>query len=86
MDLGWAEGLLRLLFGNLGALGTLFVIVSVYQGWQLKLEQDEHKETRTTLGELNEKRLMLHEENLKTLGELKNSIDVLAREVKRRRG
>jgi hypothetical protein len=79
MDYSWVEGLFRLLFGNLGPMGTLFVVVAGYLVWQLKLAQDDLRNTRNTLGELNEKRLQLHAENLKTLGELKQSIDALAR-------
>lgn len=54
-----------------------------YVAWQLKLEQEDHKATRMASEVQNEKRLALHVENLRTLAELKQAIDNLAKEVRR---
>jgi len=76
----------ELLFGKLGALGTLFVGAFAYVAWQLKLEQDEHRSTMAYTKELNDQRLVLHKETLVAMGEIKAALIVLTEVVRRKRG
>jgi hypothetical protein len=78
MEWGMLEGLLRLLFGQLGVLGTALVAFSAVLMWLLLREQEEHAQTRKASAEINEKRLELAVQTLKALHEFKSSIDALA--------
>lgn len=53
--------------------------------WLLHREQEEHAMTRKTLEALNEKRLELATSTLHTLHSLKDAIDALSEEIKRKR-
>ena len=82
MDFSWVQSLLTLLFGQVGAMGTLLVAACSYLGWSLYREQEYH---RKQIEAWNEKRLELHEQNLKALSEMRTSIDILTRSLGRRR-
>lgn len=86
MDLSWVNSLAELLFGRLGALGTLFVATTAYIAWQLHREQQEHAESRKRMEELNEKRLALHEENIRSIESMKVALNNLAEVIRRKRG
>lgn len=82
MDFGWIHSVLELLFGRLGALGTLFVGAFAYVAWQLHIEQREHRETRKLMEELNEKRLLLHAENIRAIEQLRQAMLSLSEAVR----
>lgn len=85
MEWSWLSSILTLLFGQVGVLGTVLIAASAYIAWQLHLEQLDHKETRRKYEEMNEKRLELFAHVLKSVGEMKTSIDALFVLTKRKR-
>jgi hypothetical protein len=74
-----------LLFQQLGALGVVLVGVCGTLLWLLHREQDEHATTRKHVEVINEKRLELATQTLHTLHGLKDAIDAVGEEIKRRR-
>lgn len=88
MNETWAINLLQLLFGQIGAVGTICVAVAGYMGWQLHLAQQATKELfikmaqeradmTTKFESSQEKRVELLSTYLHTLSEFKNTLDSL---------
>lgn len=67
----WAESLLKLLFGQLGPLGTVCLGVAAYTAWLHYQEKQDHKRTREIVAEDAEKRLKIHQEYITVLTEIK---------------
>lgn len=67
----WLESLLKLLFGQLGPLGTVCLGVAAYTAWLHYEEKKDHKKTREIVAEDAEKRLKIHQEYIQTLAEIK---------------
>ena len=85
MDWGWLSQLLPMLFQQLGALGTVLIGVCGTLLWLLHREQEAHSKTRTQVDLINDKRLELATQTLHTLHGLKDAIDAVGEEIKRRR-
>ena len=83
MDLGWLHQLLTLLFGQVGVLGTILIGMVAGMFWLLLKEQEAHGKTRTSVQEVNEKRLELALSTLKTLEDLTGAIEALGDKVER---
>lgn len=67
----WIESLLKLLFGQLGPLGTLFVAAATYLArlhWQ---EREDHKRTRELIAQDADKRLAIHQDYIRVLTEIR---------------
>jgi hypothetical protein len=82
----WAVNILQLLFGQLGAVGTLCVVFAGYMGWQLHIhqqttkellekEQLERKEVLNKFEMSQEKRVELLGTFLHTISEFKSTLD-----------
>lgn len=85
MEWGVVSQILTVLFGQVGVLGTVLIAFSGVLLWLLQREQDSHEKTREQVALVNEKRIELAISTLNSLHELRNAIDALAEEVKRRR-
>lgn len=48
----WITDTLKLLFGQLGVVGTVCFIISAYLGWMHYEEKEDHKLTRSALHDL----------------------------------
>lgn len=81
----WVTDLLRLLFGQLGVVGTVCAVAAVYSAWLLKLEQDAHNTTREKNEILNDKRIEVFTQIVETLSEMKTSVDTLTVTLNKRR-
>lgn len=71
---GWTE-LFRLLFGQLGALGTVCVVAAAWMAWMHQKEKDDHKETRQLMYAHFEKVVALQVTVATVLAELKQLIE-----------
>lgn len=78
MDLSWLQELLKLLFGQVGVLGTVLIGFAAYIGWLLEQEKREHERTRTRAEEVYEKRTILFETYLKAMTELRVAVEASA--------
>lgn len=67
----WVENLLKLLFGQLGPLGTVTLAAAAYSAWLHWQEREDHKRTRQLVAEDAEKRLKLHQDFIAVLTEIK---------------
>ena len=71
--------LIKLLFGQVGVIGTICLGLAAFVGWLLREERNAHLMTQRRYEELNEKRfeiLLMHQ---KALGEVRDSLSILAR-------
>ena len=68
----WVEKLLVLLFGQLGALGTVCLLAAGYIAWLHHQEKEDHKRTRELVAQDAEKRLGIHQSYIQILTELKS--------------
>jgi len=71
--------LLKLLFGNLGVLGTMLTVLVAYMAWLLNTERGKHDETRRLVMETQERRLEMYAANVRVLSELKTLLDMAMR-------
>ena len=71
----WLNELLKLLFGQVGVLGTVLIGMVFYIGRLLEAEQKAHTDTRKRSEDTGEKRTVLFETYLKTMSDLKNAIE-----------
>lgn len=85
MDLSWISELLKLLFGNLGAIGTIAVVFCGFLAYMLHIEQKEHACTREKNEVLNEKRYVAFEKMVVALIEQKAALDRLTELLTRKR-
>lgn len=85
MDWGWVSQVLTLLFGQVGVLGTVLIAMVGTLLWLLWREQEAHDKTREQVALVNEKRIELAINTLNTLHELRNAVNALAEEIKRKR-
>ena len=67
----WVESLLKLLFGHLGPLGTTLVAAAAYMAWLHNQEREDHKKTRQLVADDAEKRLIIHQDYIRVLTEIK---------------
>lgn len=74
-DFSWVQELLKLLFGQVGVLGTVLIGIAAYIAYLHKKEMEAHEETRRRGDEVAEKRTVLFETYLKTLSDLKIAIE-----------
>jgi len=71
----WVNELLKLLFGQVGVLGTVLIGMVYYIGRLLETEQKEHAETRRRAEETNERRIAIFETYLKAMADLKGAVE-----------
>lgn len=67
----WVESLLKLLFGQLGPLGTTTLMGAAYIAWLHTKEREDHKETRRLVAEDAERSLKVHHEYIALLAEIR---------------
>jgi len=67
----WIESLLKLLFAQLGPLGTVCLLTTVYAAYLHKQEKADHLRTRELVAADTEKRNKLHQEFIAVLVEIK---------------
>lgn len=67
----WVESLLKLLFGQLGPLGTTTLAAAAYMAFLHHQEREDHKRTRELVAEDAEKRLKIHQDYIAVLSEIK---------------
>lgn len=67
----WVEGLLTLLFRQLGPLGTICLLTTVYVAWLHHNEREDHKHTRDLIAADAERRTKLNQEFIIVLTEIK---------------
>jgi hypothetical protein len=70
----WVESLLSLLFKQLGPLGTVCLLTTVYAAWLHKKEKDDHLRTRELVAMDAEKRNKIHQEFIAVLVEIKTML------------
>lgn len=70
----WLEGLLKLLFGQLGVVGTVCFLWAFYLGWLYDLERKDHKASRDTLRELSQTQAGMNLKVIEVLTELRTLI------------
>lgn len=61
--------------GQFGVPGAVIAAVCAYLVWALKVERDDHKETRKKVDEMSDKRVALLETYLKTISDFKVTLD-----------
>lgn len=74
--------LIKLLFGQVGVIGTLCLGIAAWFAYQYREEREAHLRTQNRYEELNEKRFELMKTNHETLNALKDSVGLLASKVK----
>lgn len=67
----------KFISGQFGVPGAIIAAICAYLVWALKVERDDHKETRKRVDEVSEKRVELLKDYLKTLNEFKASLDAV---------
>lgn len=67
----------KFISGQFGVPGAIIAAICAYLIWALKVERDDHKETRKRVDEVSEKRVELLKDYLKTLNEFKASLDAV---------
>lgn len=80
----WFTGLLTVLFGQLGALGTVCFLAAAYSAYLLQREQESHTATRRELTEYLESHLALREKHIEILAELRGILLTLPHENKQK--
>ena len=85
MEFSWITELLKLLFGQMGVLGTTLMIMFAYVAWQLHLEKLDHRKSRERHEEVTDKRLELLQTLTKTISELERTVSNLVVVNKRSR-
>ncbi len=60
-----------------GVPGAIIAALCAYLVWALKVEREDHKETRKRVDEVSEKRVELMKDYLHMLGEFKASLDAV---------
>lgn len=73
---GWLN-LAKFLSSQLGIPGALIACLALYLAWLLKLEREDHKETRKQIDVINDKRVTLLSEYQKMMYDYKVTIDAL---------
>lgn len=58
-----------------GVPGAIIAALCCYLVWALKVERDDHKETRKKVDEMSDKRVALLENYLKTISDFKVTLD-----------
>lgn len=76
MDL-WIETL-KLLFGQLGVVGTVCFLMTGYLAYLHRQEKEDHGKTRKLLDADLDKRLELHQNYIQLLVEIKSALELLA--------
>ena len=67
----------KFISGQFGVPGAIIAAICAYLVWALKVERDDHKETRKRVDEVSEKRVELMKDYLHMLGEFKASLDAV---------
>lgn len=75
----WMSQLIELLFGKLGALGTVCLAAAGWTGYLLRLEQDAHERTRQQFQLYLESQSIFREKYLELLTELRTFLELLTR-------
>ena len=70
----WIESLLSLVFKQLGPLGTVCLLTTVYAAWLHKQEKADHLRTRELVAADAEKRNKIHQEFVAVLIEMKTML------------
>lgn len=71
----WGMELLRFVFGQLGALGTICLGAAGYVAYLHHEEKEDHKETRKAMAELTKEMLGSQLSTIKVLTELKSLLE-----------
>lgn len=75
---GIVVDLLKLLFGQVGVIGTLCLSLAVFLGWLYREEIKAHQLTRTRYEDMNEKRFEILTTQSKVLTELKDTMTLVS--------
>ena len=67
----------KFISGQFGVPGAIIAAICAYLVWALKVERDDHKETRKRVDEVSEERVELMKDYLHMLGEFKASLDAV---------
>lgn len=73
----WVQELLKLLFGQLGSLGTVCVAAAAYSAWLHYSEREDHKKTREMVARDAEQRLVAYNKHVQVLAEIKTLLCTL---------
>jgi len=71
---------LKLLFGQVGVLGTVIMIFAAFISWLHIKEREAHEATRAIMNAQNEARYRVLESNLATLKELQTTVALLVQQ------
>lgn len=74
--------LIKLLFGQVGVIGTLCLAVAAWFAYSYREEREAHLKTQTRYEDLNEKRFELLKSQSDTLTALKDAMVILSNKVK----
>jgi hypothetical protein len=74
--------LIKLLFGQVGVIGTLCLAVAAWFAYSYREEREAHLKTQSRYEDMNEKRFEVLKSNQETLTMLKDAISILANKVK----
>jgi hypothetical protein len=74
---GWILEGLKLLFGQVGVLGTVIIGFAGFIAWLYIKEREAHDSTRQLMLTQNEARYKVLESNLATLKELQHTVGLL---------
>lgn len=72
----WIE-ILKLLFGQLGVVGTVCFLMSGYLAYLHRQEKEDHKATRQLMEGDLDKRLKIHQEYIQVLTQIKTMMEAL---------
>lgn len=78
MGEGFLLELLKLLFGQVGVLGTVLIAFGAFTAYLYITERKAHDVTRTLMLAQNDARFKILESNLQTLKELQSTVSLLA--------
>ena len=74
--------LIKLLFGQVGVIGSLCLFVAAWFAYSYREEREAHLKTQSRYEDMNEKRFEVLKSNQETLTMLKDAISILANKVK----
>jgi hypothetical protein len=77
MSEGFLLDLIKLLFGQVGVLGTVLIAFGSFCAWLYITERKAHDATRSLMMQQNEARFKILESNLQTLKELQSTVGLL---------
>lgn len=67
----------KFISSQFGVPGAIIAAICVYLVWALKVEREDHKETRKKVDEMSDKRVLLMESYLNVVKDVKVSLDAV---------